>query len=106
VPIYEYRCKECGHEVEVIQPAGREAKPRCDECGGAMKRLISATSFILKGEGWYVTDYPSKDRKAAMDAEKKVRDKKKEKAGGKGKPASPSPTSAKKERKSRPPRKT
>jgi predicted nucleic acid-binding Zn ribbon protein len=71
-----------------------------------MKRLISATSFILKGEGWYVTDYPSKDRKAAMDAEKKARDKKKKKTGGKGKPSSPSPTSAKKERKSRPPRKT
>ena len=104
MPIYEYQCKECGHEVEVIQPAGGGGKPRCDECGGVMKRLISATSFILKGEGWYVTDYPSKDRKAAMDA-KKARDEKK-KTGGKGKPPSPSPTSAKKERKTRPPRKT
>jgi len=71
-----------------------------------MKRQISATSFILKGEGWYVTDYPSKDRKAGMEAEKKRRDKKKKKTGGKDKPSSPSPSSAKKERKTRPPRKT
>ncbi|UCF86196.1 MAG: zinc ribbon domain-containing protein, partial [Desulfobacteraceae bacterium] len=73
MPIYEYRCEECGHQVELLQPAGGGRKPRCDMCEGPMKKLISATSFILKGEGWYVTDYPNKDRKAGMDAEKKAR---------------------------------
>ena len=42
----------------------------CSECGGALKKLITNTSFVLKGQGWYVTDYPSADRKKAMDAKK------------------------------------
>ena len=104
MPIYEYRCEACGHEVELIQSAAGGGKPQCDECGGPMKRLISATSFILKGEGWYVTDYPSKERKAGMAAEKKAKGRKKD--GGKDKPSPPGPSSAKKERKTRPPRKT
>lgn len=47
----------------------------CNACGGKLKKLITNTSFVLKGGGWYVTDYPSKDRKKAMDA-KKTKDKK------------------------------
>ncbi len=39
----------------------------CKSCGGELKKLITNTSFVLKGGGWYVTDYPSKDRKKAMD---------------------------------------
>jgi putative FmdB family regulatory protein len=105
MPIYEYRCEECGNEVELLQHLGRGTSPQCDECGGEMKRLISPTSFILKGEGWYVTDYPSKDRKAAMEAEKKRKDKKKE-SGEKAKPPAPAAgKTAKKSRKTRPPRK-
>ena len=42
----------------------------CDVCGGHVKRLLSPAPFILKGEGWYVTDYPSEARKKAKDAEK------------------------------------
>jgi len=42
----------------------------CSACGGRLKKLITNTSFVLKGGGWYVTDYPSKDRKKAMDAKK------------------------------------
>ena len=42
----------------------------CDECGGRVKRLLSPAPFILKGEGWYVTDYPSESRKKAKEAEK------------------------------------
>jgi predicted nucleic acid-binding Zn ribbon protein len=42
----------------------------CDVCGGRVKRLLSPAPFILKGEGWYVTDYPSESRKKAKEAEK------------------------------------
>lgn len=111
MPIYEYRCEKCGREVELLQHHGAGTVPGCDACGGRMKRKISATSFILKGEGWYVTDYPSKDRKAAMEAEKKrkgeKKDKEKKKAGEKSKSPSPTPGHAgKRSRKTRPPRKT
>jgi predicted nucleic acid-binding Zn ribbon protein len=42
----------------------------CEKCGGHVRRLISQTSFVLKGSGWYVTDYPSESRKKAMSQEK------------------------------------
>ena len=42
----------------------------CTECGGELKKMITNTSFVLKGDGWYVTDYPSSDRKKAMDSKK------------------------------------
>jgi predicted nucleic acid-binding Zn ribbon protein len=42
----------------------------CEKCGGQVRRLISQTSFVLKGSGWYVTDYPSESRKQAMSKEK------------------------------------
>lgn len=44
---------------------------RCDACGGAVRRLISPAPFILKGDGWHVTDYPSESRKKAIESEKK-----------------------------------
>ncbi len=44
----------------------------CPACGGKLKKLISNTSFVLKGSGWYVTDYASGDRKRAMESEKKT----------------------------------
>ena len=44
----------------------------CTECGGELKKMITNTSFVLKGDGWYVTDYPSSDRKKAMDSKKPV----------------------------------
>ncbi|MEO5355975.1 MAG: zinc ribbon domain-containing protein [Nitrospirae bacterium YQR-1] len=70
MPIYEYECTECGDVSEVIQKFNDEPLSTCTKCGGQLKKLISNTAFVLKGEGWYVTDYPSKDRKAALDKEK------------------------------------
>ena len=54
----------------------------CDACGGEVRRLLSAAPFILKGEGWYVTDYPSESRKKARESEKSA-DKPAEKAADK-----------------------
>lgn len=65
MPIYEYRCQECGHELETMQKISADplvACPACDKDG--LKRQISQTSFVLKGSGWYVTDY-KKDEKGA-----------------------------------------
>jgi len=42
----------------------------CSDCGGELKKLIAHTSFVLKGSGWYVTDYPSAERKKALDEKK------------------------------------
>jgi putative FmdB family regulatory protein len=72
VPTYEYQCTACGREFEVRQRISEPALTRCEQCGGAVKRLLSAAPFILKGEGWYVTDYPSDARKKALESEKSV----------------------------------
>ncbi len=70
MPIYEYSCVECGHDFEKIQKISDSPVRKCPSCGRLKaRRLISRTSFVLKGDGWYVTDYPSKDREAAMKSE-------------------------------------
>ena len=70
MPTYEYECGSCHRTFEVRQRISEPALTTCDECGGPVHRLLSATPFILKGGGWYVTDYPSESRKKALDAEK------------------------------------
>jgi putative FmdB family regulatory protein len=56
MPTYEYRCDKCGVEFEVVQKMSDPPVEK-HECGGTVKRLISSTSFQLKGSGWYQTDY-------------------------------------------------
>jgi putative FmdB family regulatory protein len=63
MPIYEYECPNCGKHYEIIQKFSDEPLNRCPECGGHVHKLISRTSFVLKGTGWYVTDYASPERK-------------------------------------------
>ena len=61
MPIYEYRCTACGHEMDHFHRSRSEPKPACASCDeDALERLVSLTSFQLKGEGWYVTDYAKK----------------------------------------------
>ena len=62
MPIYEYECKKCGHQTEVMQKFSDLPIAECDTCHGKMKKLISSSTFHLKGSGWYVTDYASKSR--------------------------------------------
>ena len=57
MPIYEYRCQDCDKVFEKIQSGFDEHAETCPSCGGESKRIISNTSFVLKGSGWYVTDY-------------------------------------------------
>ena len=70
MPIYEYRCLDCQSEHEFIQKFSDPPKTKCPKCGGKLEKLISNTSFVLKGSGWYVTDYASGDRKSKMDSDK------------------------------------
>ena len=70
MPTYEYHCDGCGRDFEVKQRITEDPLTTCDVCGGAVRRLLSPAPFILKGEGWYVTDYPSAARKKAMESDK------------------------------------
>jgi putative FmdB family regulatory protein len=56
MPIYEYNCKKCG-VFEVTQRITESPLAECPTCGSPVSRLISHTSFVLKGSGWYATDY-------------------------------------------------
>lgn len=60
MPFYEYECTKCKHQTEVFQKITDPPLTRCEFCNGKMKKLISQSSFHLKGTGWYVTDYASK----------------------------------------------
>ncbi|MBI9081463.1 MAG: zinc ribbon domain-containing protein [Pseudodesulfovibrio sp.] len=60
MPIYEYQCQKCQTIFEEWQSGFEEREMPCPECGEESKRLISHTSFHLKGSGWYVTDYAGK----------------------------------------------
>jgi len=57
MPIYEYRCLDCGEEFEVIQKVSARPLRKCRKCGGRLEKLISRTSFVLKGGGWYADGY-------------------------------------------------
>lgn len=64
MPIYEYECKSCGHRLEKLQRMNDPALTDCPACNqSALKRLVSAVSFRLKGSGWYETDFKKGDKK-------------------------------------------
>ena len=57
MPIYEYRCLDCGHQFELLQKFSDPPAETCTSCSGTVQKLISRSAFHLKGSGWYVTDY-------------------------------------------------
>lgn len=66
MPIYEYQCSACGHQLEAIQKMSDQPLTDCPECHKpALNKLISAAGFQLKGTGWYVTDYSNKGKAKA-----------------------------------------
>jgi putative FmdB family regulatory protein len=72
MPTYEYECGKCRRVFEIRQRISEPPLQICKACGGEVRRLLSATPFILKGGGWYVTDYPSDSRKKALESETKT----------------------------------
>lgn len=73
MPIYEYECESCGTTFELMQSVNAKPPKQCetDTCKGKPRRKISASGFILKGTGWYATDYPSESRKKGWEQESK-----------------------------------
>lgn len=74
MPIYEYECPKCG-EFEVTQRITEDALKKCPTCKSKVRKLISNTSFQLKGSGWYVTDYGGKKGGGKESATKEGGDK-------------------------------
>ena len=62
MPLYEYRCTKCNERVEVIQKFSDRLKTKCASCGGKLEKLLSAGGFVLKGSGWYKSDYSPKPK--------------------------------------------
>jgi len=60
MPIYEYKCKKCGKEFEMFQGVADPAAKSCKFCRGPVHKMMSLSSFHLKGSGWYATDYGGK----------------------------------------------
>lgn len=79
LPIYEYKCEDCGQIFDLLQRINSEPAKECVHCGGKVKKLISASSFQFKGSGWYVTDY----KKSASDKDKYKKPVSSEKDSGK-----------------------
>ena len=68
MPIYEYECKECGHQLDALQGINEPILSECPACNTtSLKRLISAPNFRLKGEGWYETDFKTGNRKNLVE---------------------------------------
>ena len=69
MPIYEYRCKSCGHELEKLQRMSDPALTHCPTCNQSeLTRLVSAAGFRLKGTGWYETDFKQGSKKNLHDS--------------------------------------
>jgi putative FmdB family regulatory protein len=60
MPIYEYKCRKCGKDFELFQRMTDPAVKSCQFCKGPVQKLMSLSSFHLKGSGWYATDYGGK----------------------------------------------
>jgi putative FmdB family regulatory protein len=60
LPLYAYRCTQCGHKFEKIQNFSAEPEIVCPKCGGVLERPLTAPGLNFKGAGWYVNDYAPK----------------------------------------------
>ena len=69
MPLYEYRCKSCGHQFEKIQSFSAPEEKECPVCHGEVERLLSAPAIQFKGSGWYVSDYARKGGAMKASAE-------------------------------------
>lgn len=98
MPIYEYDCSKCGH-IEAFQSITDAPLTRCPTCRSKVTKLISHSSFQLKGTGWYVTDYAGKNRGGPSEAAKDTPKESSEKTSDSGGASASSSDSAKKTQK-------
>lgn len=102
MPLYAYRCTQCGHRLEKIQNFSAEPETVCPKCGGVLERPLTAPRLHFKGAGWYVNDYAAKSSEPAADggsgesgkAEAKPAESKPAAGSGSGEGGSSAPTAA------------
>ncbi len=88
MPLYEFRCESCGHEMETIVAFSDPLPTTCESCGGTLKKLLAAPAVQFKGSGFYLTDYgksgssASKDRGASAEPKPAGESKPSGEAGG------------------------
>jgi putative FmdB family regulatory protein len=71
MPIYEYECLQCGKRTELLQRLDEAPLAACPQCGGEVRKLLSAPAVQFKGSGWYVTDYAGKKGTSSSKSEEK-----------------------------------
>jgi putative FmdB family regulatory protein len=71
MPIYEYECRRCSRRLEIMRRMSDPPLTECPECGGELRKLVSAPAFQFKGSGWYVTDYAKKGSEGGKAGESK-----------------------------------
>ncbi len=69
MPLYAYRCTQCGHKFEKIQNFSAEPETECPKCHGVLERPLTAPRLNFKGAGWYVNDYAPKSSGSSSDSE-------------------------------------
>jgi putative FmdB family regulatory protein len=67
LPLYAYRCTQCGHRFEKIQNFSAEPEVACPKCGGLLERPLTAPALQFKGAGWYINDYAPKAASGSTD---------------------------------------
>jgi putative FmdB family regulatory protein len=67
LPLYAYRCTQCGHRFEKIQHFSSKPELVCPNCQGLLERPLTAPAFRFKGSGWYVNDYAGKNEASASN---------------------------------------
>jgi putative FmdB family regulatory protein len=75
MPIYEYECTKCGKIEEIIQKFSDKPLTKCQSCAGKLHKLVSQSTFHLKGTGWYVTDYANKSGNSDKPSKKNQKNK-------------------------------
>ena len=84
MPIYEYKCDQCGHHLEALQKISEEPLIYCPECGdAALRKQVSAAAFRLKGTGWYETDFKGDGKEKKKESGKDKSDGSAEQKSGK-----------------------
>ena len=69
MPIYAYRCTDCGHELDALQKLSDEPLKDCPQCGNpTLRKAVTAPAFRLKGSGWYETDFKSSGKRNVADS--------------------------------------
>jgi putative FmdB family regulatory protein len=88
MPIYEYKCEKCGRKFDVFQKITDPEVKTCNFCNGPVKKLVSLSTFHLKGSGWYVTDYGGKKAPVSEKSKDEIKPSSPSSESGKGELAS------------------